>query len=128
LDRRSLNRKKSRGLVNIDQRTIVEGVKIPRSGPGVRQLSRTRLVQQGPHMPNSHTLPTDPPLGVLERPRCKHCQAKMNMAGIAPGLAGYELCTFECSNCRSVQRTLVVTDPLNGEARKWLKGQLKSPN
>jgi len=120
--------KKSRVLVNIDQRTIFEGVKIPRSGPGVRQLSRTRLVQQGPHMPNSHTLPTDPPLGVLERPRCKHCQAKMNMAGIAPGLAGYELCTFEWFNCHSVQRTLVVTDPLNGEARKWLKGQLKSPN
>jgi hypothetical protein len=52
----------------------------------------------------------------------------MNMAGIAPGLAGYELCTFECFNCHSVQRTLVVTDPLNGEARKWLNGQLKSPN
>ena len=69
-------------------------------------------------MPNSHTQPTDPPLGVLERPRCKHCQAKMNMAGIAPGLAGYELCTFECFNCHSVQRTLVVTDSLNGEAEK----------
>jgi hypothetical protein len=79
-------------------------------------------------MPNSHTLPTDPPLGVLARPRCKHCQAKMNMAGIAPSLAGYELCAFECFNCHSVQRTLVVTDSLNGEARKWLKGQLKSPN
>jgi hypothetical protein len=39
LDRRSLDIKKSRGLVNIDQRTIFEGVKIARSRPGVRRLS-----------------------------------------------------------------------------------------
>lgn len=81
-------------------------------------------------MPNSHALPTDPPLSAVERPRCTHCQARMNLARIAPGLAGYELRTFECVNCNRVQRTLVVTDPLSSDARvrKWLKGQLKSPN
>jgi hypothetical protein len=79
-------------------------------------------------MPNSHTLPADPARGVLERPRCKYCQARMNMVGIAPGLAGYELCTFECFNCHHVQRTLVVTDPVSDNARNWTKGQFKSPN
>jgi hypothetical protein len=44
----------------------------------------------------------------------------MNMAGVAPGLAGYELCTFECFNCHSVQQTFVVIDPLGDNARKWV--------
>lgn len=79
-------------------------------------------------MPNSHALPAGPPLGVLERPRCEHCQARMNLAGIAPGLAGYELRTFECFNCHHVQRTLVVIDPLSSDVKNWLNGQLKSPN
>jgi hypothetical protein len=81
-------------------------------------------------MPNSHALPTDPPVSAVERPRCMHCQVRMNLAGITPGLAGYELRTFECTNCNRVQRTLVVADPFSSDAsmRKWLKDQFNSSN
>ena len=79
-------------------------------------------------MPGSHTAPTGRPLSPIERPRCQHCQARTNLADIAPGPTGYELRTFECPRCDRVQRTLVVMDPMNSDASGWLKGQLKSPN
>jgi hypothetical protein len=50
------------------------------------------------------------------------------LAGIAPGPAGYELRTFECPRCDRAQRTLVVSDPMSGDAKGWLAGELKSPN
>jgi hypothetical protein len=79
-------------------------------------------------MLGSHVLPTGPPLSVLERPRCQHCQSRTMLARIAPGPAGYELRTFECSKCDRVQRTLVVSDPMSGGARGWLGGEFKSPD
>jgi len=44
-----------------------------------------------------------------------------------PGPAGYELRTFECPKCDRFQRTLVVSDPMSGDARGWLAGELGSP-
>ena len=75
-----------------------------------------------------HTLPTGPPLSPIERPRCEHCQTRTNLAGTALGPAGYELRTFECLRCERVQRILVVSAPLSGDAKGWLVGELKSPN
>ena len=75
-----------------------------------------------------HTLPTSLPLSVIERPRCWHCETRTRLARIAPGPAGYELRTFECPKCDRAQRTLVVSDPLSGDARGWLGGELKSPD
>jgi hypothetical protein len=80
----------------------------------------------GCHMPGFHTLPTGPPLSPIERPRCQRCQSRTDLAGIALGPAGYELRTFECPRCEQFQRTLVVSDPMSGDARGWLRGQLKS--
>lgn len=79
-------------------------------------------------MPGSHALPPGPLLSAVERPRCPHCQTRTMVAGIAPGPAGYELRTFECPKCDRAQRTLVVSDPMSGDARGWLRGELKSPN
>ena len=79
-------------------------------------------------MPSSHTLPTGPPLSAIERPRCPHCQTRTNLSRIAPGPAGYEFRTFECPKCDRFQRTLVVSDPMSGDARGWLRGELKCPN
>jgi len=76
----------------------------------------------------SHALPTGPPPCVIERPRCQHCQARTMLARMAPGPAGYELRTFECPRCDHVQRALVVSDPMSGDAREWLRGELKSPD
>jgi hypothetical protein len=78
-------------------------------------------------MPSSHALPTGPPLSAIECLRCPHCQTRTNLAGIAPGPAGYELRTFECPRCDRVQRTLVVSDPMSGDVAGWLGGELKPP-
>ena len=79
-------------------------------------------------MLGSHALPTGPPLSAIERPRCPHCQTHTILSRIAPGPAGYELRAFECPKCDRVHRTLVVSDPMSGDARGWFSGELKSPD
>jgi hypothetical protein len=78
-------------------------------------------------MLGSHALPTGPPLSAIERPRCQHCQTRTVLRRTATGPAGYEFRTFACPKCDCVQRTLVVSDPMSGDARGWLRGELKSP-
>jgi transposase-like protein len=75
-----------------------------------------------------HVLPTGLPLSAIERPRCPHCQTRAMLARIAPGPAGYEFRTFECPNCDRFQRTLIVSDPMSGDATGWLNSELKSPD
>jgi hypothetical protein len=115
-------------VVNIDQRISFQREKMTPSVPVSGSVLCTRLIQKGDRMLGSHALPTGPPLSVIERPRCKHCEARTNLAGIASGPAGYELRTFECPKCNRFQRTLVVSDPMSGDARGWLRGELKSPD
>lgn len=79
-------------------------------------------------MLGSHALPTGPPLSAIERSRYPRCQTRTMLTGSAPGPAGYELRTFECPKCDRVQRTLVVSDPMSGDARGWLSEELKSPD
>jgi hypothetical protein len=74
-----------------------------------------------------HTLPTGPPLSAIERPRCPHCQTRTLLARTTTGPAGYEFRIFECPKCDRVHRTLVVSDPMSGDANGWLAGELKSP-
>ena len=81
-------------------------------------------------MPSSHASPTGPPLSVIERPRCQHCQTRtiLLLRRMAPSRASYEFRTFACPKCDRVQRTLMVSDPMSGDARGWLRGELKSLN
>jgi hypothetical protein len=79
-------------------------------------------------MPGSHTLATGLPLSAIERPRCQHCQTRTILVRMAPGPAGYEIRTFECPKCDRFQRTLAVGDPMSGDAKGWLRGELKSPD
>jgi hypothetical protein len=76
----------------------------------------------------SHALATGPPLSVIERPHCRDCQTRTILRRTTPGPAGYEFRTFACPKCDRVQRTLVVSDPMSGDARGWLRGELKSPD
>ena len=78
-------------------------------------------------MLESYTRP-EPCLLPIRRPGCPKCAGRMMLVGIAPGPAGYELRTFECPRCDRVQRILVVSDPMSGNANGWLEGELKSPN
>jgi transposase-like protein len=79
-------------------------------------------------MPGSHALFPGPPLGAIDRPRCPHCQTRTMLSRIAPGPAGYQLHAFACPKCDGVHRTLVVSDPMSGDARGWLSGELRSPD
>jgi hypothetical protein len=91
-------------------------------------MSCTRLIEGSRHMPGVHALATGPPLSVIERPRCQHCQTRTTLRRTAHGPAGYELRTFACPSCDRFERTLVVSDPMSGDAKGWLRGELKSPN
>jgi hypothetical protein len=115
-------------VVNIDQRTDFQGGKITPSVSGVRYLLGTRLKKRGPHMRDSRPLSTDPPLSAIEHPRCQYCQIRTYLAGIVAGSAGHELRIFTCPRCDRVHQILVVSDPMNGDARGWLEGELRSPN
>jgi hypothetical protein len=115
-------------VVNIDQRISFQREKMTPSVPVSGSVLCTRPIQRVPHMPGSYALPTGPPLSVIERPRCQHCQSRTILARIAAGPAGYELRTFACPKCDRFQRTLVVSDPMSGDARGWLRGELKSPH
>jgi hypothetical protein len=88
----------------------------------------TLLIERVHHMLGFRALPTaPPPLSIIERPRCRHCQTRTILRRFAPGPAGYEFRTFACPKCDRVQRTLVVSDPMSGDASGWLRGELKSP-
>jgi hypothetical protein len=69
-------------------------------------MLRTRLMERVPHMPGFRALPAGPPLSVIERPRCQHCQIRTILRRIAPGPAGYEFRTFACPKCDGAQRNL----------------------
>lgn len=91
-------------------------------------MLRTRLIDGVPPMLGLRALPTGPLPSVLERPRCQHCQTRTILRGTVPGPAGYDFRTFACPKCDRVQRTLVVSDPMSGDAKGWLRGELRSPN
>jgi hypothetical protein len=80
-------------------------------------------------MLGSHPSPTGPGLSPIEHPRCQCCQIRTKLVGMVAGAAaGYELRLFACPRCDRVHQVLVVSDPINGDARGWLEGELRLPN
>jgi hypothetical protein len=115
-------------VVNIDQRTNFSRAKVNQSEPvsggelGARLKKGVRTCPALTHCQLARRL------APIERPRCPHVQTRNILAGIAPAPAGHELRTFECPKCDRAQRTLVINDPMSGDARGWLAGELKSPD
>jgi hypothetical protein len=52
----------------------------------------------------------------------------MGLARISPGERGFELRTFECSTCHSVEKIEIAVDPLKTDAVGWLASELKPPS
>ena len=77
-------------------------------------------------MPDSHIRP-EPSLLPIERPRCPKCQARMMLARISPGPAGYDSRTFECAKCDHVLTVKVAPDPMKSDKAGWIAGELKPP-
>jgi hypothetical protein len=80
-------------------------------------------------MPESPSSPSSgPSLTSIERPHCPKCDARMSLARIAPGPAGFDVRTFECAGCLHVHILTVETDPMEFDAVRWLAGNdLRSP-
>src|SRR4051794_31579669 len=68
----------------------------------------------------------DVPLSSLERPRCRRCFARMNLARLAPLPDGSEQRTFECPKCSAIETT-TVADPLKSEAVIRLTTNVRPP-
>ena len=48
----------------------------------------------------------------IEHPHCPECrQARMRLARIAPGLAGFDIRTFECATCDHTLTAAVENTP-----------------
>jgi hypothetical protein len=67
-------------------------------------------------------------LSQIEHPRCQYCQIRTKLVGVVAGSVGYELRLFACRRCDRVHQILVVSDPLDGDARGWLESELGLPN
>jgi hypothetical protein len=51
----------------------------------------------------------------------------MKLAKIAPGPKGFELRTFDCSNCDHVEKVIIASDPMKSGDVGWLVGELQPP-
>jgi hypothetical protein len=68
------------------------------------------------------------PLTSIERPHCPKCDARLSLARIMPGPSGFDIRTFECSDCHHVHVAIAEADPMKSDAVRWLAGHdLKSP-
>jgi hypothetical protein len=65
------------------------------------------------------------PLLAIQRLHCSKCRARMILARIAPGPAGFELRTFDCSQCDRVEKIAIALDPTKSGDVGWLVGELQ---
>jgi hypothetical protein len=67
------------------------------------------------------------PLLAIQRLRCPKCQTRMMLSRISPGPTGFELRTFDCSNCEHVEKIAITSDPMKSGDVGWLVGELQPP-
>ena len=67
------------------------------------------------------------PLLAIEQLRCPKCRTRMKLARISPGPSGFELRTFDCSNCGHVEKVIIASDPMKSGDVGWLVGELQPP-
>jgi hypothetical protein len=67
------------------------------------------------------------PLLAIQQLRCPKCRARMKLARTSPGPTGFELRTFDCSNCDNVEQIAIASDPMNSYAVGWFTGELRPP-
>jgi hypothetical protein len=67
-------------------------------------------------------------MSTFHRPPCPKCKTTTMLALIAPGPSGFDIRTFECPACDTVQQQVVeLVDPMkSNETAGWLLG-LQAP-
>ena len=68
------------------------------------------------------------PLFAIQQLRCPKCRARMKLARVSSGPTGFELRTFDCSNCDTVEQIAIsLDDPMKSDAVGWFTGELRPP-
>ena len=68
------------------------------------------------------------PLFAIQQLRCPKCRARMKLARTSAGPTGFELRTFDCSECDHVEQIVIPTDdPMKSDAVGWFLGELQPP-
>jgi hypothetical protein len=93
----------------------------------VTESSVTLPPLQGSVMSKSQLSPTSR-LTPIERPRRPQCTSRMTLTSTSPGPIGFEHRLFDCPDCNSVQKRVVMSDPMKSASAGWLAGELIAPN
>jgi len=65
------------------------------------------------------------PLFAIQQLRCPKCCARMKLARTSPGPTGFELRTFDCSECDHAEQIAIPSDdPMKSDAVGWFTGEL----
>jgi DNA-directed RNA polymerase subunit RPC12/RpoP len=62
-------------------------------------------------------------LTAFERPRCPHCQVKIELVGVSPGPTGFEHRLFNCPKCNHAELVVVASDLFKSKAVGLLSGK-----
>ena len=65
------------------------------------------------------------PLLALQHLHCPKCRTNLTFAGIAPGPTGFELRTFDCTQCDYVEKIAIDLDSTKSGDVGWLVGELQ---
>jgi hypothetical protein len=64
------------------------------------------------------------PLVAIDRLHCPECHARMTLAQVSAGpTTGFELRTFDCTQCDHVERIMIPLDSKEASAVGWFVGE-----
>ncbi len=67
-------------------------------------------------------------LSAIQQLRCPKCRARMTLARTSHGPTGFDLRTFDCSECDHVEQIATPSDdPMKSDAVGWFTGDLRPP-
>jgi hypothetical protein len=67
------------------------------------------------------------PLFAIQQLRCPKCGARMKLAHTSLGPTGFELRTFDCSECDHAEQIAIPSDPMKTDVVGWFTGELHPP-
>ena len=104
-------------------RNLIAFLELPAHGAEITAPYRLSSVTESVALPpearwNAMTdYPAAIPLFAIQQLRCPKCRARMKLARVSSGPTGFELRTFDCSNCDQVEQIAIpLDDPMKSDA------------
>jgi hypothetical protein len=63
------------------------------------------------------------PLVAMDRLHCPKCHARMELAQVSAGPTGFEVRTFECTQCDHVEKIVIALESRGVGAVGWFVGE-----